>query len=141
MPRREAQYLSLFKCVIISLSLIAAVEYFKYATQANYEWFHCTPSVEPIGYHGSSLVKLSSKGGPSCDKRGEFKTIVKKITRDFDVNKQHISFCIIENANVPPIHYPIHEDKGQPGYVAYAGYNNETELIEEHCGDATIFNI
>lgn len=133
--------MNLLKCVVIALSLIAAVEYFKYSTQMNYEWFHCTPTVESVGGMDNSLVKIWSRGGPSCDKRGEFKTIVKRITRDFDVNKEHASFCIIENSELPPIHYPVHEDKGEPGYIAYAGYNNDYKLVEEYCVDTTIYSI
>lgn len=141
MAKREAQILNLFKCVVIALSLIAAVEYFKYATQMNYEWFHCTPIKESMGSPGSSVIKLSSKGGPSCDKRGEFKTIVKRISRDYEPNLEHLSFCIMENPNVPPVHYPVHEDKGEPGYYAYVGYNKDYPLVKELCGDTAIYHI
>lgn len=141
MAKRKAQISNLFKCVMIALSLIAAVEYFKYGTQINYEWFHCTPIKESVGGPGSSVLKLSSKGGPSCDKRGEFKTIVKRISRDYEPNQERVSFCIMENTNVPPIHYPVHEDKGAPGYFAYVGYNKDYSLVEELCGDAPIYHI
>lgn len=140
MVKRTPQVLTLFYYIMIGLVLIGAVEYFKYSTKIHYDWFHCTPVTEPLG-KGSSAIKLFAVGGPSCDKRGELKTIVKRITRDYDINDQHVSFCIKENLNVPHKHYPVHEDKGEPGYVAYVGYNSDYETIEEMCSDATILHI
>lgn len=141
MPRRVTQVKNLFFYIFMALSLMGAVEYFKYGTRTNYEWFHCRPQKELIGGPGSTVYKLWSRGGPSCDKRGEFKTLVKRISRDYEPNEQHLSFCIIENKDVGPIHYPIHEDKGEPGYIAYAGYNQDSELVKELCGDNVIYNM
>ena len=140
MAKRKAQVNSLFQCTVVCLMLIAAVEYFKYATRIHYEWFHCTPTVEKIGTPDSSVIMLSSRGGPSCDKRGEFKTIVKRISRDFEPNSEHLSFCIKENAEVAPVHYPIGEDKGAPGYIAYAGYDRDFQLVKEMCADSPIYH-
>ncbi|CCF60032.1 hypothetical protein KAFR_0I02530 [Kazachstania africana CBS 2517] len=136
-PRQ--QILSLLKYVVISLMLIAAVEYFKYATRINYDWFHCTAVGEPI--ENSSVVKLYARGGPSCDKRGEFKTIVKRITRDYEPNDESLSFCIKENKHLNSIHYPIHEEKGEPGYFAYVGYDSDYNLIEKYCEDSVIYHM
>ncbi|AJS92723.1 BAH_G0042640.mRNA.1.CDS.1 [Saccharomyces cerevisiae] len=136
--RPKPKIFNLFRVCFISLLLIAAVEYFKYGTRINYEWFHCTPIKEP---QSGSVIKLWARGGPSCDKRGEYKTIVKRITRDYEPNDEHLSFCIIENDNVPPVHYPIHEDKGEPGYVAYVGYDTDSELVQELCADSTIYHM
>lgn len=130
----------LFQCIAISLSIIAAVEYFKYGTQINYEWFHCTPIMESMG-QDTTVQKIWARGGPSCDKRGEFKTIMKRITRDYEPNEQHLQFCMIENMNVEPIHYPLGEIKGEPGYTAYVGYNQDADLMQELCQDSTIFNM
>lgn len=143
MARRKAQINNLFICTIICLTIIAAIEYFKYATRINYEWFHCTPVIDKITlptYPDSSVVMLSSRGGPSCDKRGEFKTIVKRISRDFEPNTEHLSFCIKENLDVSPVHYPIDENKGLPGYIAYAGYDSDLNLIKEMCADTPIYH-
>lgn len=140
MAGRKVQINRLFACAFICLSLIAAVEYFKYATRINYEWFHCTPTIERIGTAESSVIMLSSRGGPSCDKRGEFKTIVKRISRDFEPNSEHLSFCIKENLDIPPVHYPIGENKGAPGYIAYAGYDRDYQLVKEMCADSPMYH-
>ncbi|GAV48896.1 hypothetical protein ZYGR_0N03010 [Zygosaccharomyces rouxii] len=132
--------LNLFKTLFIALAIMAAVEWFKYGTMINYEWFHCSPEQESIGGPDSSVLKLWARGGPSCDKRGEYKTILKRISRDFEPNDEHLSFCIIENEKLPHVHYPVHEDKGEPGYSAYVGYNRDSELVQKMCGEHTIYN-
>ena len=134
---------NLLYCVIISLFLIAAVEYFKYSTRINYEWFHCTPIMEPIsGYtDNSTVLKIWARGGPSCDKRGEFKTIMKRIVRDYEPNDESFSFCIIENMALDSIHYPLHENKGEPGYIAYVGYDKDSDLVNELCTDSIIYHM
>ncbi|SCV02455.1 LAME_0H00914g1_1 [Lachancea meyersii CBS 8951] len=139
MARRTPQVYKLLEYVTIGLVLIAAVELFKYSTRVNYEWFHCTPVMESLS-EGSSAYKIFAVGGPSCDKRGEFKSIMKKITYDYEPNDQAVSFCIKENESVAAIHYPIDTPKGSPGYVAYAAYTSEAHLIDEMCADATIMH-
>ncbi|CCD23106.1 uncharacterized protein NDAI_0B00720 [Naumovozyma dairenensis CBS 421] len=155
MSQRSKQIRNLFLYILIALSLIAAVEYFKYSTRIHYEWFHCTAIKEPIPYDyynqevidildaepSSSVVKYYARGGPSCDKRGEFKTIIKRITRDFEPNLEHYSFCIFENFELPQRHYPIDENKGAPGYVAYVGYDSDSKLVERLCNDSTIYHM
>lgn len=138
--QEKPKFFSLFTVLLISLSLIAAVEYFKYGTRINYEWFHCTPSMEHVGPDSSSVSKIWARGGPSCDKRGEYKTILKRITRDYEPNNEAVSFCIKENMDIKPIHYPVDEHKGEPGYVGYVGYDSDKDIIEKICGDATIFH-
>ncbi|CAR21755.1 sphingosine N-acyltransferase subunit LIP1 [Lachancea thermotolerans CBS 6340] len=140
MAQRTPQIYKLFQYVCAGLALIAAVEYFKYSTRINYEWFHCTLVEEPWE-QGSSLSRLYAVGGPSCDKRGELKTIMKKITRGFDLQKEGISFCIKEDLEVPSVHYPIHDKKGAPGYVAYASYDSDSRDIREVCEDAPVLHI
>ncbi|CCK70402.1 sphingosine N-acyltransferase subunit LIP1 KNAG_0E01360 [Huiozyma naganishii CBS 8797] len=139
-PRIKA----LFQYIILSLLLIAAVEYFKYSTRINYEWFHCTIVRDPIRDsmgEPSSVFKLSAVGGPSCDKRGELKTIMKRIVRDYEPNEENLSFCLIENESVKPIHYPLGEVKGEAGYWAYVGYDSDKELVKEMCNDATLYHL
>lgn len=126
---------TLIQYIFASLVLIAAVEYFKYSTKVHYDWFHCTPVREEME---GSVIKLYAKGGPSCDKRGEFKTIIKRISRDFEPNDEAISFCIIENKDLKPVHYPLTEEKGEPGYYAYVGYDSDLEAIRTLCADAQI---
>ena len=139
-PSPRSRIPILLQCITIALSLVAAVEYFKYSTKINYEWFHCTPIMEPVGTN-TSVLKIWARGGPSCDKRGEYKTIMKRITRDYEPNNQHLKFCMIENVNIGPIHYPLGEPKGEPGYVAYVGYNEDEELVQTMCKESTIFNM
>ncbi|CAG62918.1 uncharacterized protein GVI51_M13651 [Nakaseomyces glabratus] len=134
------QIFNLFKVLAVSLALIAAVEYFKYGTRINYEWFHCTPVMERVGGPDSSVLKIWARGGPSCDKRGEYKTILKRISRDYEPNDEHLSFCIKENMSVDPVHYPIHEDKGEPGYIAYVGYDSDKRTVDELCEGTTVFH-
>lgn len=140
MPPHHPKIANLFKTIFLSFAIIAAVEYFKYGTKINYEWFHCWPVKEQVGGPDSSVFKLWARGGPSCDKRGEYKTILKRISRDYEPNDEHISFCIIENKGVSPVHYPIHDDKGAPGYWAYVGYDRDSHLVREMCGDHTTYN-
>lgn len=140
MSGQEPKIKNLFKTFFISLVVMAAIEWFKYGTKLNYEWFHCWPEQESVGSPDSSVLKLWARGGPSCDKRGEYKTILKRISRDFEPNDEHLSFCIIENKRLPHVHYPIHEDKGEPGYWAYVGYNHDSELVTEMCGEHAIYN-
>lgn len=130
----------LFQCLAGALCLIAAVEYFKYKTRISYEWFHCTPVMHTMQTN-TSVQKIWAYGGPSCDKRGELKTIMKRITMDYDPNHEPYSFCIIENVNVAPIHYPIHENKGNPGYVSYVGYDRDSDIIAQYCNNATIMHL
>ncbi|SCU86477.1 LAFA_0E01002g1_1 [Lachancea sp. 'fantastica'] len=139
MTRRTPQVFKLLEYVCIGLFLIAAVELFKYSTRVNYEWFHCTPIKEPVS-ENSSAFKIFAIGGPSCDKRGEYKAIMKKITYDYEPNDESVSFCIKENADVTPIHYPIDTPKGAPGYVAYAAYDSDAQLISQLCDDAIIMH-
>ncbi|CCD24028.1 sphingosine N-acyltransferase subunit LIP1 NDAI_0C03680 [Naumovozyma dairenensis CBS 421] len=142
LEERKPRFWTLFQCVVGALTLMAAVEYFKYSTRIHYEWFHCTPVIETVGGPSSSVIKLYSRGGPSCDKRGEFKTIVKRITRDYEPAEGAISFCINENVNVPAVHYPIDENKGAPGYVAFVGYDSDgKDLIEQMCEGSTILHM
>ena len=95
-----------------------------------------------MGGPGSSVIKLWARGGPSCDKRGEFKTIAKRISLDFEPNEEHLSFCIMENMDVPTRHYPVaDENKGAPGYVAFAGYDSDYELVEKLCEGETIYHM
>lgn len=142
--KRKPRFKALFQYICISLLLIAAVEYFKYSTKIHYEWFHCTAVKKQINYvdgSESSVNKIFARGGPSCDKRGELKIIMKRITRDYEPNDENFSFCIVENTNVPSIHYPLTEDKGKPGYYAFVGYDHDKELIEEVCKDSTIYHM
>lgn len=138
MPMYTPQLSKLLQCVLIALGLISAVEYFKYSTRIHYDWFHCTPVEEPLS---GSAIRLYARGGPSCDKRGEVKTIIKRITRDYEPSKDGISFCIKENMKVGPVHYPVHEDKGEPGYVAYVGYDRDSAVVQEYCENATILHM
>ncbi|EDO18796.1 hypothetical protein Kpol_1028p71 [Vanderwaltozyma polyspora DSM 70294] len=140
--RRVPQVWTLLKYIFISLCLIAAVEYFKFGTRINYEWFHCTPIKEQVGGPSSSVIKMWAVGGPSCDKRGEFKTLFKRISRDYDPNDEPVAYCFVENKNIPSVHYPIENgNKGEPGYVAYVGYMSDYDLIEAECGENQIFHV
>ncbi|CEP64029.1 sphingosine N-acyltransferase subunit LIP1 LALA0_S10e00606g [Lachancea lanzarotensis] len=139
MAKRTPQVFKLLEYVGIGLILIAAVELFKYSTRVNYDWFHCTPVKEAVG-ENTSAFKIFAVGGPSCDKRGEFKTIMKKITNDYEPNDKPVSFCIKENEDVASIHYPIDTPKGAPGYVAYAAYDAEAHLISQLCDGATLMH-
>lgn len=89
---RKSNIFTLVQVVFIVLSLIAAVEYFKYSTRVNYDWFHCTPKVTE--FPNSSIKEIISVGGPSCDKRGQTKSILKRISREFDPNVESTVFCI-----------------------------------------------
>ncbi|XBW36888.1 hypothetical protein QEN19_002467 [Hanseniaspora menglaensis] len=130
--------------IIFGCLAIAAVEYFKYSTMIHYDWFHCTPVYEDISTV-SNIQKLFAVGGPSCDKRGQFKTLVKRIGRDFPVNKERKSFCIIEDKSLGYKHYPIeNENKGAPGYTAYIGTTDDAVSmidLNEICGESSVFNI
>ncbi|CCC70695.1 hypothetical protein NCAS_0F02110 [Naumovozyma castellii] len=139
--QRKPRIWNLIQCVGVVLSLIAAVEYFKYSTRIHYDWFHCTPIMEPLDSSENPIFKVWARGGPSCDKRGEFKTIVKSITRGFEPAKSPISFCIKENTGIPAIHYPIHEDKGEPGYIAYVEYTTNDREIQKICQNSTILHM
>ncbi|CAL9729290.1 ceramide synthase subunit Lip1p [Monosporozyma unispora] len=142
--KRKPRFKALFQYVFISLLLIAAVEYFKYSTRIHYEWFHCTAVKQPFNQNDgsiSSVNKIFAVGGPSCDKRGELKIIMKRITRDYEPNDENYSFCIVENENVASIHYPLGEDKGKPGYHAFVGYDHDKELVEDLCKDSTIYHL
>ncbi|KAL6928736.1 hypothetical protein ACO0SA_002065 [Hanseniaspora valbyensis] len=134
----------LVQYLAVGLIAIAAVEYFKYSTMIHYDWFHCTPTYENVS-STSDVQKLFSVGGPSCDKRGEFKTIAKRIGRDFPVNKQRKSFCIVENKSLDYKHYPVENgNKGEPGYVAFIGTTHDSDSmldLKQICGESDIFNI
>ncbi|SCU98681.1 LAMI_0F15852g1_1 [Lachancea mirantina] len=140
MARHTSQIANLLFYITIGLVLIAAVEYFKYSTRIHYEWFHCTPVKETI-VPGSSATKMFAVGGPSCDKRGELKTLVKRITRDFETNQERASFCILENPRVSHVHYPVGENKGEPGYIAYVSYDSDFDAIADYCADTTVLHI
>lgn len=137
---RKPRFKALFQYVMLSFALIAAVEYFKFSTRIHYDWFHCTPHYESVD-NTTSVNKIFAVGGPSCDKRGELKTIVKRITRDYEPNDESVSFCIIENKDIDPIHYPLGEIKGEPGYWAYVGYDTDRDLIRKKCENNTIFHM
>ncbi|CAH03025.1 sphingosine N-acyltransferase subunit LIP1 [Kluyveromyces lactis] len=135
----------LLQYVLAALVLIAAVEYFKYKTRISYEWFHCTVQSEELFDHPEgSPLKLWAIGGPSCDKRGELKTIMKRITMDFDPNVEPVKFCIVEDTKVKSIHYPIEDgNKGDPGYISFVGYERDSDVVEQACASyaATVFNL
>ncbi|CDO91957.1 unnamed protein product [Kluyveromyces dobzhanskii CBS 2104] len=135
----------LLQYVFGALVLIAAVEYFKYKTRISYEWFHCTPQYEELFSRPEGApLKLWAVGGQSCDKRGELKTIMKRITMDYDPNKEPVKFCVVEDTEVNSIHYPNeNENKGLPGYVSFVGYERDSKIVEEACASygATIFNL
>lgn len=138
--KRKPRFKALFQYILLSFVLIGAVEYFKFSTRIHYDWFHCTPHYESID-NTTSVNKLFVVGGPSCDKRGEFKTIVKRITRDYETNNESVSFCIIENEKIDSIHYPLGEIKGEPGYWAYVGYDTDKDLILDKCENHTIYHM
>ncbi|SCU86708.1 LANO_0C08944g1_1 [Lachancea nothofagi CBS 11611] len=139
MAQRTPQVLRLLQYVCVGLALIASVELFKYSFRVNYDWVHCTPVKEQLS-QGTSAYKIFSVGGPSCDKRGEFKSIMKKMASDYQPQVDGVSFCIKESKDVPPIHYPTGTPKGKPGYVAYVAYESDSPLISEVCQDATIMH-
>lgn len=145
MTHQPNQVSTLVQYIIGALALVAAVEYFKYKTRISYEWFHCTPQYEALSSEeGNSAQKLWSIGGPSCDKRGELKTIMKRITMDYDPNKEPVKFCIIEDTNIDSIHYPVEDgNKGDPGYFSFVAYEHDSKLVEESCSlhGAKVFNL
>lgn len=138
------RFVVLLEYTIICLLAIAGVEYFKYSTKIHYDWFHCTPVYENITTT-NNIQKLFAVGGPSCDKRGQFKTIVKRIGRDYPVNTERKSFCIVEDKSLNYKHYPIENgNKGDPGYYAYiASTNDDSDMLKlaSLCDSESIFNI
>ncbi|GMM39915.1 sphingosine N-acyltransferase subunit [Hanseniaspora uvarum] len=138
------RFLVLLEYTIICLLAIASVEYFKYSTKIHYDWFHCTPVYENITA-ANNIQKLFAVGGPSCDKRGQLKTIVKRIGRDYPVNTERKSFCIVEDKSLAYKHYPIENgNKGNPGYFAYiASTENMSDMnkLTSLCDSESIFNI
>ncbi|AET40378.1 sphingosine N-acyltransferase subunit LIP1 Ecym_5643 [Eremothecium cymbalariae DBVPG len=143
MARQTTKYANLLYYVSLALLLLGCVEYFKYSTRTNYEWFHCTPVMEPANESGS-VKKLYAVGGPACDKRGEFKSIFNFITSNYDPNVESYSFCFVENTSLKSIHYPIsNHDKGPAGYLAYIGYDSDKELVQHYCdgAGATVFHL
>ena len=138
------RFLVLLEYTIICLLAIAGVEYFKYSTKIHYDWFHCTPVYQNITAT-NNIQKLFAVGGPSCDKRGQFKTIVKRIGRDYPVNTERKSFCIVEDKSLNYKHYPIENgNKGDPGYYAYiASTNDGSDMLKlaSLCESESIFNI
>ncbi|AMD21960.1 HFR105Wp [Eremothecium sinecaudum] len=135
-------YINLLYYMGILLSVLGAIELFKYSTRLNYEYFHCTTISEPVA-EATSMNMIYAVGSSSCDKRGEIKTILRKITRDYDPNLQPASFCLVENRAVGSIHYPDKGKKGPAGYVAYAAYDDDEELLLEQCAQdgATVFHL
>ncbi|KAL6936791.1 hypothetical protein ACO0OL_001341 [Hanseniaspora opuntiae] len=138
------RFIALFEYTVICLLAIAAVEYFKYSTKIHYDWFHCTPVYEPIS-SANNIQRVFAVGGPSCDKRGQFKTIIKRIGRDYPVNTERKSFCVIEDKSLPYKHYPVENgNKGNPGYYAYiasTGDDDDMEKLADLCQSASIYNI
>ncbi|CCH46778.1 ceramide synthase accessory subunit [Wickerhamomyces ciferrii] len=97
MAPKSNNIFNLIQVVFIVLSLVAAVEYFKYSTRINYDWFHCTPQVTT--FPNSSIKQVISVGGPSCDKRGQTKSITKRLSREFEPNQDDVLFCIQDDGN------------------------------------------
>lgn len=116
MPQNKV--ITLIETIAVLLALIAGVEYFKYSTMVNYEWFHCT--VERDTSPVNSVVEYTAVGGPSCDKRGQLKSIVKTISREFDPNYGDVVFC-------------IKEDHAGERIVGYGADVNDAELLKESC--------
>ncbi|KAH3673615.1 hypothetical protein WICPIJ_009707 [Wickerhamomyces pijperi] len=114
----QNKFITLIETILAMLALIAGVEYFKYATMTNYEWFHCTVqrSLDP----SSSIVEYTSVGGESCDKRGQFKSIVKAASREFDPNYDDVVFC-------------IKEDLKNERIVGYGANVKDAELVKSSC--------
>ncbi|KAH3674331.1 hypothetical protein WICMUC_003403 [Wickerhamomyces mucosus] len=110
------RFAKLFKYIAILAVLMAAVEYFKYGTMTNYEWFHCT--VSSTGIPNTSIKEFKAVGGPSCDKRGQLKSIVKKISREFDPNYRDVLFCIKDAGNK---------------VIGYGSEIQDEALLKEHC--------
>lgn len=135
----QNRFLKLLEFVCVGLAIIAAAEWFKASTKSHYEWFHCTVHSEEAG--GNSVVKLWSVGGPSCDKRGELKSIIRHITRNYDPNIAPAGFCLTENTKIPARHYPIGPEKGDPAYVAYASYLDDESILHELCNESTIYHM
>jgi hypothetical protein len=109
---------NLVQVAFVVFALIAAVEYFKYSTRMNYEWFHCTPQLSTIP--GTEITRAIAVGGPSCDKRGQLKSITKRLTRTFDPNVEPLAFCIHEEDDI---------------IVGYVSKINEEELLQQHCSN------
>jgi hypothetical protein len=84
----------LIQTVIAFFGLIAAVEYFKYGTQANYDWFHCTPKVNEIP--NTTILEVTAVGSTACDKRGQLKSVTKRLAKLIDPNIEPAVFCLKE---------------------------------------------
>lgn len=93
----KSNVFTLLQTLFIVLSLIGAVEYFKYGTRVNYDWFHCTPEITE--FPDSSIKQIISVGGPSCDKRGQTKSILKKLSREFDPNEEKVVVCLKDDGD------------------------------------------
>lgn len=114
----KSNVFTLIQVILIFLSLIGAVEYFKYSTRVNYDWFHCTPKVTE--FPNSSVKQVISVGGPSCDKRGQTKSILKKISREFDPNLEEVVFCL--------------KDEGDK-IIGYGANAKDQEELSSYCSN------
>lgn len=93
-----AKVFNLVQVTLVVLVLVAAVEYFKYSTKANYEWIHCTAQTSLVP--NTNITRATAFGGTSCDKRGQMKAIVNKLTRTFDPNEEKLAFCLQEEQDI-----------------------------------------
>ncbi|CEP24777.1 LIP1 [Cyberlindnera jadinii] len=114
---------TLLQVTFIVLALIAGVEYFKYSTMVNYEWFHCTPQLTLIP--GTGITKAIAVGGPSCDKRGQLKSITKRLTRTFDPNLEPLAFCLAQEGNK---------------VVGYVSNVDQLETLEQFCPNVILWD-
>ncbi|CDR41807.1 CYFA0S08e00254g1_1 [Cyberlindnera fabianii] len=110
----------LIEITVIVLAIVGGIEYFKFSTRMNYDWFHCTAQITQVP--GTEIVKATAIGGPSCDARGQLKTITKKLTRKYDPNHQSYVFCLKED-----------DKEGVIGYVANT--TDEALLTQNYCSN------
>lgn len=110
----------LIEITVIVLAIVGGIEYFKFSTRMNYDWFHCTAQITQVP--GTEIVKATAIGGPSCDARGQLKTITKKLTRKYDPNYQSYVFCLKED-----------DKEGVIGYVANT--TDEALLTQNYCSN------
>jgi len=109
---------TLIQVIFIVLSLIGGVEYFKYSTRINYDWFHCTPNVHSLD---GSVKKITSTGGTSCDFRGMTKSILKKLSTEFEPQDGKIVVCL--------------ENNNEDGVVGYGSFIEDEEKLKTYCGN------
>lgn len=112
---------NLFKSAVILAVLMAAVEYFKYSTRLNYDWFHCTPKISEID--NSSIKQITAVGGPSCDKRGQTKSIVKKLSRTFDPNEEQVVVCLKQ------------DEQDETKIVGFGANYKDRDLLSTYCAN------